>query len=119
MLRAARCRPSRYTILTALLLVRASLLPTLLALPGRVYVGGGFMLGTIYCVCGAIVFQRWLGHSEFHARRLLMKSVLYLPMLFFIMVMNKQCALGVESREVKLSWERCRSREAKEAFDNV
>ena len=81
---------ARYTVWTALLLVPVSLLPTLLGLTGHLYFAGALMLGTIYCTCSFTVSQRRLRHSKFHARRLLLVSVLYLPLLLFIMIVNKQ-----------------------------
>lgn len=67
-----------------------ALLPTLLSLTGHLYFTGALMLGTIYCTCNFTVSQRRLRHSKFHSRRLLLVSVIYLPLLFFIMVVNKQ-----------------------------
>ena len=83
-------RTARYTVLTALLLVPVSLLPTLVGLTGRFYFAGAFILGVVYCTCSFAASQRRLRNSKFHARRLLVVSVLYLPLLFFMMVMNKQ-----------------------------
>ena len=83
-------RTARYVVVTAVLLVPASLLPSVLGLTGFVYAAGAFALGIAYCTCGFTVSQPRLRNSKFFARRLLYASVLYLPLLFLLMVMDKR-----------------------------
>jgi protoheme IX farnesyltransferase len=83
-------RTARYIVCTALLLVPVSLLPTLLGLTGPAYFACALGLGIAYCTCSIIVSQRRLRTSKLYARRLMLASVVYLPLLFFIMVVNKQ-----------------------------
>jgi len=83
-------RTARYIVWTALLLVPVSLLPTLLGLTGGAYFAGSLGLGLAYCACSIRASQRRLRASKFHARRLMLASVIYLPLLFVIMVLNKR-----------------------------
>ena len=83
-------RTARYIVLAALLLVPVSLLPTLLGLTGPVYLAGALGLGIAYCTCSIMVSQRRLRASKLYARRLMLASVVYLPLLFLIMVVNKR-----------------------------
>lgn len=83
-------RTARYVVGTALLLVPVSLLPTSLGLTGGFYLVVSLGLGLAYCACSIRASQRRLRASKFHARRLLLASVIYLPLLFFIMVLDKR-----------------------------
>jgi protoheme IX farnesyltransferase len=83
-------RTAHYVVVTAMLLVLTSLLPSVLGLTGFFYAAGAFALGIAYFTCGVTVSQRRLRSSKFFARRLLYASVLYLPLLFLIMVMDKR-----------------------------
>jgi len=69
-----------------LMLLPVSLLPTLLGLSGRIYLCGAIILGLgflYYSVRAAF------SKSRQQARRLLLASVLYLPLLFILMVLNR------------------------------
>jgi protoheme IX farnesyltransferase len=83
-------RTARYIVCAALLLVPVSLLPTLLGLTGGVYFAGALGLGIAYCTCSVIMSQRGFRASKLYARRLMLASVVYLPLLFFAMVVNKR-----------------------------
>jgi protoheme IX farnesyltransferase len=70
-----------------LLLLPVSLLPTLLGISGTVYFYGALVLGLGFLyssICAA------LSKSRQHARRLLLVSVIYLPLLFGLMVFNRK-----------------------------
>jgi len=70
-----------------LLLVPVSLLPTLINLAGWVYLVGAIVLGVVFLyfsVRAAFIRTTW------QARQLLLASVLYLPVLFALMVLNQQ-----------------------------
>ncbi len=70
-----------------LLLVPVSLLPTLINLAGTVYLIGAIMLGIVFLyfsIRAAFIRTTW------QARQLLLASVLYLPVLFALMVLNQQ-----------------------------
>ena len=71
-----------YTIL----LLPASLLPTMVQLAGTIYFFGALALGLAFLYFSArMAFDR----SKWRARRLLQASVLYLPALFALMVLNR------------------------------
>jgi protoheme IX farnesyltransferase len=73
-------------VMCTLMLVPVSLLPTTLGLSGTVYFFGALALGLLFLyssLCAA------LSHSRQQARRLLLASVLYLPLLFLLMVFNR------------------------------
>ncbi|MFN0087572.1 MAG: heme o synthase [Blastocatellia bacterium] len=67
-------------------LLPVSLLPTLLHFSGWIYFGGAAMLGAWFLYAG-IVTARQLSHQQ--AKRLLRASVMYLPLLFLLMVLNR------------------------------
>jgi protoheme IX farnesyltransferase len=68
-----------------LLLVPVSLLPTLINLAGTVYLVGAIVLGIVFLYFSArAAFIR----TTWQARQLLLASVLYLPVLFALMVLN-------------------------------
>jgi len=73
-------------VIYTLLLLPVSLLPTLLKLSGSIYFYGALALGIAFIYYGirvAILRSKW------QARRLLQASVLYLPLLFALMVLNQ------------------------------
>ncbi len=72
-----------YTI--ALLLV--SILPTWLGLAGNIYLVGTLLLGLAFFYFGWEVATRY---SRVQARRLLQASVIYLPLVYVLMVLDKQ-----------------------------
>jgi protoheme IX farnesyltransferase len=68
-----------------LMLLPVSMLPALVNLAGSVYMLGALGLGVIFLYFGvraAVIRSKW------QARRLLQASVLYLPALFILMVLN-------------------------------
>lgn len=69
-----------------LMLVPVSLLPTALGISGRVYLLGAVVLGLLFLATSVVAA---LSKSRQQARRLLLASVLYLPLLFGLMVLNQ------------------------------
>jgi protoheme IX farnesyltransferase len=69
-----------------LMLVPVSLLPTVLGISGRVYLYGAVALGLLFLFSSV---SAALSKSRQQARRLLLASVLYLPLLFGLMVLNQ------------------------------
>ncbi len=81
------CRiTARQIVIWSLLLVPVSLFPTALGTTGSVYFYGAFVLGILFL--GTSIHAA-LSHTRQGARRLLLASVLYLPVLFGLMVFNK------------------------------
>jgi protoheme IX farnesyltransferase len=81
------CRlTAQQIVLWSLLLVPVSLFPAVLGTTGAVYFYGAFVLGLLFL--GTSVHAA-LVHTRQGARRLLLASVLYLPVLFGLMVFNK------------------------------
>jgi heme o synthase len=81
------CRmTARQIVIWSLLLVPVSLIPTLLGTTGLVYFYGAFVLGVLFLWTSV---HAALAHTRQGARRLLLASVLYLPVLFGLMVFNK------------------------------
>ncbi len=70
----------------ALMLLPVSLLPTLLGISGRIYLAAAAVLGLLFL---ASSIRAALSKSNQHARQLLLASVLYLPLLFGVMVLNR------------------------------
>jgi heme o synthase len=73
-------------ILYALMLVPVSLLPAFLGISGRFYLVAALALGLLFL--GSSI-RAALSKSNQHARQLLLASVLYLPLLFGVMVLNR------------------------------
>lgn len=69
-----------------LALLAVSLLPTLIGLAGGVYFVGALLLGGAFVTLGA---QQVLAPSPLRARRLLLGSLLYLPLLLALLAFNK------------------------------
>lgn len=78
-------RTSQQIVVWTLLLVPVSLFPVMLGTSGRVYLFGALALGLLF-----IAASVWaaVSTSRLSARRLLLASVLYLPVLFGLMVVN-------------------------------
>ncbi len=72
-------------VVYTLMLLPVSLLPTLLGISGRVYFYGAILLGSLFLVSS---ISAALSKTRQQARRLLLASVLYLPLLFGLMVIN-------------------------------
>jgi heme o synthase len=79
-------KTGRQIILYCCALIPVSLLPTLFGATGRVYLLGALLLGFVYLGYG---FAVALFRSNTHAQRLLKVSVLYLPALFVLMMIDK------------------------------
>jgi protoheme IX farnesyltransferase len=77
----------RQILIYTLLLIPTSLVPTLIGISGRIYFFGAIVLGLgfLYCGVGAA-----FDNSKSKARRLLLASVIYLPLLFILMVLNQR-----------------------------
>lgn len=73
-------------ILYALMLLPVSLLPAFLGISGRFYLVAALALGLLF-LCSSV--RAALSKSNQHARQLLLASVLYLPLLFGVMVLNR------------------------------
>lgn len=73
-------------ILYALMLVPVSLLPAVLGISGKVYLFAALALGLLFL---GFSIRAALSKSNQHARQLLLASVLYLPLLFGVMVLNR------------------------------
>jgi protoheme IX farnesyltransferase len=81
------CRMTAQQIVVwSLLLVPVSLFPTVLGTTGAVYFYGAFLLGILFL--GTSIHAA-ATRTRQGARRLLLASVLYLPVLFGLMVFNK------------------------------
>ena len=81
------CRlTAQQIVIWSLLLVPVSLFPSVLGTTGALYFYGAFLLGILFL--GTSIHAA-LVHSRQGARRLLLASVLYLPVLFGLMVFNK------------------------------
>ncbi|MEP6706533.1 MAG: heme o synthase [Pyrinomonadaceae bacterium] len=71
-----------YTIM----LLPVSLLPTMLGVSGKLYFYGAIVLGLMFL---ASSIRAALSKSNQHARQLLLASVIYLPLLFGLMVLDR------------------------------
>jgi protoheme IX farnesyltransferase len=70
----------------ALMLVPVSLLPTVLGISGKIYLVAAAVLSVLFL---AFSVRAALSKSNQHARQLLLASVIYLPLLFGVMVLNR------------------------------
>ncbi|HTS16936.1 MAG TPA: heme o synthase [Verrucomicrobiae bacterium] len=75
----------RQTIFFAVLLLGVSILPTIIGMTGRVYCFGAIAMGAALLAVGA-----WFTHSKsfLDARRLLKASVVYLPLLLLLIIVD-------------------------------
>lgn len=73
-------------VIYTLLLLPISLLPVALGLSGTVYFYGAIILGVLFLYSS---IQAAISKSRQQARRLLLASVIYLPLLFALMVLNR------------------------------
>jgi len=73
-------------VVYTLMLLPVSLLPFALGMSGRVYLYGAIVLGLLFLYSS---LRAAFSMSRQQARRLLLASVLYLPLLFILMVLNK------------------------------
>ncbi|MEO8436625.1 MAG: heme o synthase [Pyrinomonadaceae bacterium] len=73
-------------VLYTIMLLPVSLLPTMLGLSGRAYFYGALVLGILFLASSV---RAALSKSNQHARQLLLASVIYLPLLFGLMVLDR------------------------------
>jgi heme o synthase len=76
----------RQIVSYTLLLVPVSLVPALVGLAGPVYLGGALLLGLGFLL---VSVRSALSLSRHPARLLLQASVVYLPLLFALMTLNR------------------------------
>lgn len=76
---------SQQIVLYTVMLLPVSLLPTLVQVSGWVYFGGAIILGLGFLYFSILAALR---RTTWQARRLLLASVIYLPLLFALMVLN-------------------------------
>jgi protoheme IX farnesyltransferase len=73
-------------------LIPVSLAPTVLGMSGTIYAAGAIVMGIAYCYFGARLARLGLPmhspQSKQRARQLLRVSVIYLPLLFALMMIN-------------------------------
>jgi protoheme IX farnesyltransferase len=68
------------------MLVPVSLLPFVLGISGKIYLVAAALLSLLFLASSV---RAALSKSNQHARQLLLASVLYLPLLFGVMVLNR------------------------------
>jgi protoheme IX farnesyltransferase len=73
-------------VVYTVLLLPVSLIPAVLGISGRVYFYGAIVLGLLFLYSSV---RAALSKSRQEARRLLLASVIYLPLLFILMVLNR------------------------------
>jgi protoheme IX farnesyltransferase len=79
----------RQAALYNLALIPVSLTPTVLGLAGGVYFFGALLLGVMFLACGVAMA---LDRGPRSARRLLLASVTYLPILLVLLVLDRAAA---------------------------
>ncbi|HYW72858.1 MAG TPA: heme o synthase [Pyrinomonadaceae bacterium] len=70
----------------SLMLVPVSLLPTAVGISGKIYFVAAAVLSVLFLISSV---RAAISKSNQHARQLLLASVLYLPLLFGVMVLNR------------------------------
>src|SRR5436190_7125838 len=73
-------------VVYTLLLLPVSLLPAALGISGKIYLGGAIALGLLFLYSSV---RAAFSKSRQEARRLLLASVIYLPLLFILMVLDR------------------------------
>ncbi len=73
-------------VVYTLLLLPVSLLPTVLGTSGKIYLAGAIVLGLLFLYSSV---RAAISKSRQEAKRLLLASVIYLPLLFILMVVNR------------------------------
>jgi protoheme IX farnesyltransferase len=73
-------------VVYTVLLLPVSLLPAVLGISGRIYLYGAIVLGLLFLYSSV---RAAFSKSRQEARRLLLASVIYLPLLFILMVLNR------------------------------
>ena len=80
-------RAAWQALLFAAALIPISVLPTLFGLTGSIYLAGALLFSTIFVVVTAGMLRH--GPSEKIALRVFLGSIVYLPLLLFLMVIDK------------------------------
>jgi protoheme IX farnesyltransferase len=81
------CRStSRQIVFYSALLLPVSLLPTWLGVTGSVYLFGALLLGVAFLYCS---LRTVVSKTKLEARRLLQASVIYLPLVYGLMLIDK------------------------------
>jgi len=75
------------SLIASLALIPLSLIPTITGESGRLFLLGAFILGSIF-LCYSANFA--LRRSNVAARQLLAASIIYLPLIFILMMLNKK-----------------------------
>ncbi len=78
---------ARQILLFSLVLLPVSLAPKFLAMTGNFYLFGATALGLIFIAAG---FQVVFSRTRQHARQVLLASVLYLPLLYGLMLVDRR-----------------------------
>jgi protoheme IX farnesyltransferase len=73
-------------VVYTVMLLPVSLLPTALGISGKIYLYGAAVLGLLFLYSSV---RAALSKSKQQARRLLLASVIYLPLLFILMVLDR------------------------------
>lgn len=79
-------RTARHILVTAALLLPVSLLPSFLSMTGMVYLVGATALGLMYAWAGVRVAR---DRTVMKARKVLLASVAYLPLLYVLMLLDR------------------------------
>ena len=74
-------------VIYTLMLLPVSFLPTALGISGKIYLYGAIILGLLFLYSSV---RAAFSQSRQEARRLLLASVIYLPLLFILMVVNSK-----------------------------
>ena len=77
---------ARQILIYSLVLIPISLLPTFLGMSGMLYFAGAALLGTAYLWSGVRAFRE---RTRARARGVLLASVVYLPLLYGLMMMDR------------------------------
>jgi protoheme IX farnesyltransferase len=77
---------SRQVIINTIALIAVSLLPAFVGLSGRIYLAGAVILGIVFLMMGIRLSQT---KSSLSARQLLLTSVVYLPLLLSLLVLDQ------------------------------
>lgn len=79
-------RTARHILLTSVLLLPVSLLPSFLSMTGSLYLVGATLLGLMYVWSGVRVARE---RTPLRARKVLLASVAYLPLLYVLMLIDR------------------------------
>jgi len=81
------CRSTaRQIVIYGLTLIPVSILPSMLGMTGRIYMIGALLLGLVYLYSGIRVA---LDRTLVRARGVLLTSVLYLPLIYGLMILDR------------------------------